>query len=212
MGRKLELTGKRFGRLTVISMAYNDGYGTYWNCKCDCGNETIVKGALLTYGNTKSCGCQRAEAFKRCVENGTKHNLSHHPLYPKWKSMRKRCSNPNEKEYKNYGGRGITVCEEWDDFKAFYDWAITHGWREDLTIDRIDNNKGYSPDNCRFIPAKEQVRNRRKTVYLEYNNEKRPLSEWCELLGLKMKTCYGRLHYYGWSNPEEILFGRRKRG
>lgn len=206
----IDLTGQKFNRLTVIGFkTINKYHQAVWDCKCDCGQTTSVTGYFLTSGHTKSCGCLRREKSSEFVtEKFTKHGLHEHPLYTKWKLFRQRCNNPKTKDYKNYGGRGITVCEEWNDFYAFYKWAISHGWKDGLTIDRIDNNSGYSPENCRFVSAKEQVRNRRKTVYLVYDGVKKPLSVWCEELGLNMKTCYGRLHSYGWENPREILFGK----
>lgn len=209
MSKPLELEGKRFGRLVVLERSGSDKQrNIVWKCQCDCGNIHYVKGALLKRGAVTSCGCKQKEACMHVVELGTKHGLSHHPLYQIWKSMRKRCNCKTEKSYPNYGGRGITICSEWDDYAVFHKWALDNGWHKGVSIDRIDNDKGYSPENCRMATNKMQMRNRRKTVYLEYNGEKRPLSEWCEIYGLNMKTCYGRLHDYGWNNPKEILFGR----
>ena len=205
-----DLTGLKFNSLTVIGLDHVSKYHQcVWLCKCDCGNQTTVQSWNLTSGRKKSCGClakmKYAETIrKRC----TKHGLNGHPLYHTWKNIRQRCGNPSNNSYGNYGGRGIHLCDEWNDFPTFYDWAIANGWESGLSIERIDNNGDYCPENCRFATLKEQSRNRRKTVFLTYDGVKKPLSEWCEMLGLNMKTCYGRMHDYGWTDPEEILFGR----
>lgn len=130
----------------------------------------------------------------------TKHGKRKTKLYNVWNTMRDRCYNKNNKRYKDYGGRGIAVCDEWrNDFMNFYNWSIQHGYNENLTIDRIDNNKGYSPDNCRWVTRKQQARNRRSNINFTYNGETHCIVEWCELLGLKPKTVYQRIHYYNWS-------------
>ena len=143
-GKAIDLTGQRFGRLTVLERAGTDSRReAVWRCICTCGNEIYVQGHHLRCGNTQSCGCLR-------VDTATTHGESRSRLYHIWFGMKTRCYNPNTKDFKNYGGRGITVCPEWlYDFPAFQKWAIANGYRDDLTIDRIDNDKGYSPDNCR---------------------------------------------------------------
>lgn len=166
MSNKLnDLTGKKFGRLTVIERSGSDKHGTpLWLCKCDCSNKKLVRGYDLVRGSTKSCGCLSSEMF---VERHKKHGMKNTRLYEVWKSMRKRCFNPNSPNYKNYGGRGITICDEWkDSFKAFYDWAISSGYdsnakRGEYTIDRIDVNGNYEPSNCRWLTIQEQQRNKR---------------------------------------------------
>lgn len=146
MRKMKNLKGQKFGRLTAISpVAKNNLGAVLWLCECDCGLDTIVEGRSLTSGATRSCGCLDREAHK-FRPNRTTHGKSGTRLYRIWKKMKSRCSNPNDPDYQQYyGSRGIIVCPEWlNDFQAFYDWAVSHGYSDELSIDRIDNEKGYS--------------------------------------------------------------------
>lgn len=156
----IDLVGKRFGKLTVVAFDRLQNHKTYWKCVCDCGLTVVTVGNNLRTGNTKSCGCIHRERVRQLGLNNTTHGESHGNrtrLYTIWCGMRQRCSNPNRTAYRLYGGKGIKVCDEWNDFAVFKEWAIANGYTDTLTIDRIDPHKGYNPDNCRWISASENT-------------------------------------------------------
>lgn len=153
---------KKYGKLTPIKIDHRKASTNYWECKCDCGKTTVVRETYLKNGHTKSCGCIRSDRMKYSNPRTT-HGLRGHRLNSIWRGMKTRCYNKNSLEYSNYGGRGIAVCKEWkDDFKSFYDWAMSHGYKEGLTIDRIDNNGNYEPNNCQWLTKSENVAKRFK--------------------------------------------------
>lgn len=175
MPKFMDLTGRRFGKLTVIERLERKSEKNRWLCKCDCGKYATPTTYRLTHGQT-SCGCDKTIYAT--------HGMSKTRLYKTWLGMKKRCDNPNERCYERYGEKGVKVCEEWhDDFSAFAEWALSHGYADDLTIDRIDNSKGYSPDNCRWVTRDEQSRNRSSNILLTHNGKTMILAEWCRELG-----------------------------
>ncbi len=205
------LVGKRFGRLVVLEATDRRMSGDIvWKCKCDCGNITYVATCNLTAKRsfTASCGCMRKE-------KAIKHNLSKTKIYKKLLAIKGRCKNPKDKNYFRYGGRGITICEEWDNengFENFYNWAISHGYEAGLTIDRIDNNKGYCPDNCRWVTQKVQMNNQSRNRYVKIGEETHSLIEWAEIKKISIGTIYDRLKR-GWSEYDAItkpIKGRTK--
>lgn len=202
-----DIVGERFGSLTVLRRVEDKvspkGYKKpQYECVCDCGNKkVVVKGNLLT-GNTTSCGCYKEELdHKRFLKHGYAENPD--KLYQKWLSMRNRCLNPNATGYENYGGRGIKVCAEWDDYEVFREWAIDQGYKEGLTIDRIDVDGNYEPNNCRFTTMKEQNNNRRTTNFHTYNGKTQSEMKWAEEYGISYEALKTRLKY-GWSFEDAL--------
>lgn len=197
MGKVKDITGQKFGRLTVIKFLRIENHKAIWLCECECGNLTEVATNHLTSGHTKSCGCLHKE---RTIESHKTHGQKNTRLYRIWRCMKQRCYNKNFPYFQDYGGRGITVCSEWyNDFMAFYDWAMKNGYDNTLTIDRIDVNGNYEPNNCRWATAKQQARNRRNNINFTYNGETHCLKQWCEILGLNYNTVGTRFYTYGWS-------------
>ena len=186
-----DIKGQQFGRLTALEFA---GIGkenrALWRCKCECGNEIVVPGKSLRTGNTRSCGCLVADLDReRNKKYIMKHGKTKDRLFHVWTSIKSRCQNPSATNYKYYGARGISVCDEWkNDFEAFYQWAMSQGYdpnakRGEFTIDRIDCNKGYSPDNCRLANCIQQANNRRNTRYITVDGVRRSQAEWARYYG-----------------------------
>lgn len=205
MGVLIDLTGERFGRLTVTGRAGNDAQRKpIWHCVCDCGRKVVVRGMALRSGHTLSCGC-----YSRDVH--TKHGGEGSRLYRVWCDMKARCLNKNHRFYSYYGGRGISICEEWLDFSNFQQWAYHTGYdptskKWECTLDRIDSNRGYFPDNCRWVSMAVQDSNKRNNRYFEFRGEVHSLREWAEILGVKYQTLYARLNVHGMSVEE--AFGK----
>lgn len=182
-----DLTGKKFGRLTVLSLVDDESGAnvpTRYMCQCDCGNETIARAYNLKSGNTKSCGCYEKEVH---IKQHYKHGKTGSRLHIIWAHMRGRCNRPSDKAFKWYGGRGIQICSEWNDFQAFYEWAMAHGYSDDLTIDRIDVNGNYCPENCRWVTLQEQQKNKRDNTFVEFEGQIKTVSEWANVF--KCRPC-----------------------
>ena len=205
-----ELAGQKYGRLTVIKRDIeNKGK---WICVCDCGNQKNVSTHALTSGNTSSCGClHREQLIRNNKRLKTKHGLLNTRLYRIWGGMKRRCYEKTHKDYPRYGKRGIKICVEWlNNFKSFYDWAITHGYDDSLTIDRIDNNGGYEPDNCKWSTVKEQNNHRRSTRFITHNNETLNFKQWADRAGIKPSSLRRRIYKLGWSFEKAVTTKARK--
>lgn len=194
MSYKIDLTGQKFGRLTVIKY-----YGStkrrrnMWLCKCECGNEKVVEGSHLKSGHTKSCGCIQMENIKKI---NYKTGMSNTRLYYAYRNMLNRCYRKKSTMYKYYGLRGIKVCNEWKDkkdgFKVFSEWALNNGYAENLSLDRIDCNKGYCPENCRWVDLYVQANNKRNNYKLKINGKVDTVGNWARNLNI---SYWNLLHY-----------------
>ena len=192
MSKLKDLQGQTFGSWFVEEY---DKSKSRWKVKCTCGNIGFVKSYTLTSGiSTRCCKCRNQVVGKK----NTTHGLTSHKLYGVWNTMNQRCSNPNNTKYHNYGHRGITVCDDWKDFRTFYNWALSNGYSEGLTIDRIDVNGNYEPNNCRWVTMKIQGSNTTKNHRIEFNGENHTITEWSEITGIQRKTLEHRLNK-GWS-------------
>lgn len=198
----LELTGKRFGRLTALFKTGKRSKGgrLIWHCVCDCGKECDVPSTDLVSGNTKSCGCLQPEKARNShLKHGDcPYGKKATKLYSVWSGMKNRCNTKSHVEYKNYGGRGIKVCDEWlNNYSTFKEWALSNCYKEGLQIDRIDNNQGYSPENCRFVTRKENGNNKSTTIRINFQGKERTITEIAEMLNLPRRLIYQRI-YNGW--------------
>lgn len=196
------LIGQKYNRLTVIARTTNNASGkSRWICLCDCGNikEKPVTRYDLTHGKVKTCGCLYKESNKYI---NRKHGHTGERIHRIWCSMRQRCYNPQSQGFINYGGRGIGICDEWkDSFQAFYDWAMTNGYADNLTIDRKDVNDNYSPENCRWVDMKTQQNNRNNNRMVLYCGFEYTASELAEFLGVPYATLLWRMNN-GWEPSE----------
>lgn len=186
----IDITGKRFGKLTAIRLDHIEKTPTgtvhYWLYRCDCGNEKVIRKGEVSQGGSQSCGCYLRESVK---ERSTKHGKFNTRLYRTMHDMKQRCLNPNNKHYKHYGGRGIKIYDLWlEDFDAFYDWAINNGYNDNLTIERIDVNGNYEPNNCKWITINDQLKNTRRSRLVTVNNETHCLMEWSKILNISYRV------------------------
>lgn len=182
--------GQRFGRFVVIESSSVSKHGERrWLCRCDCGTTKTVPGSALRAGKVRSCGCLKRENNTRRIHGGRRTKL-----YEVFKTMHRRCEKPTSNRYAYYGGRGISVCDEWSDFESFRNWAYANGYGEGLTLDRIDNNGNYSPDNCRWATMKEQSNNRRNSVIVEIDGVRKTVAEWSDVSGISPYTLYSRVN------------------
>lgn len=200
----IDRTGQRFGILTVIEEAGRDKHrNVIWKCRCDCGNESYVTTADLK--KTKSCGCWNIDAI---IQRNTRHGASKRgsitKLYKVWAAVKQRCTNPKNKAYKNYGGRGIKLCDEWLEYEPFEEWAFENGYAEGLQLDRIDNNGSYSPDNCRFVSTLENSHNKRNNVWITIDGKTALAVDWAKEVGVDVEVIRKRLRK-GWT-PKEAVF------
>ena len=188
-----DLSGKKFNMLTVISLDEERvGRKTYWITVCDCGNVKSVRSDSLQDGTVKSCGCIKKEQDKINLGRET-HGKSAERIYKTWRCMKARCYNPNTPRFENYGGRGIKICDEWkNDFEIFYNWALLNGYDDSLTIERIDNDGDYTPDNCKFATIKEQCNNRRSNIVIQIDENKYTLSQISETLNINYSALNAR--------------------
>ena len=207
MAKKLEINqGDKFSKWTIIEeiapKIISNKPRRMFRCKCECGNIGEVQLVCLRNGHSTSCGCEQK---KKASAANTKHGLEKHPLYSTWKNMKRRCNNPNASEYENYGGKGICVCEDWSsNFQSFYDWSIDNGWSKELTIDRIDTNGNYCPENCRWASIEIQMNNTTRNHYIEYEGNTYTLSTLAKHLNIPYNIVRYRLSNCKW-NVEQLI-------
>lgn len=200
--KKKDLTGQKFNHWTVLKFdkKYKGRY--YWLCKCDCGTIRSVEVRKLKYNGSKSCGC----IINKKMKPGEGLALPYYTSISKTLSrMLERCENPKNTRYKNYGGRGITVCKEWHDYRNFYKWAIENNYEPGLTIERIDVNGNYCPENCKWITKKQQAQNTTKSILVTINGETHCLSEWCRILNMPIGTVMSRVFGLKWNIGKSLI-------
>lgn len=200
----IDLTGQKFGRLIVIEFSSKDSRSnTYWLCRCDCGIAKIVYGGNLKNGHTKSCGCLH-------IKHGHNTRKKRSKTYGSWDHMIQRCTNTNEADYHNYGGRGITVCDRWKKFANFLE-DMGNPPTHKHSIDRINNNKGYYKSNCRWATSKQQTRNTRRNHVISYSGKTQCITDWAKDLNMSLETLTARINRYGWSIRRALTTPVQKR-
>lgn len=199
----IDLADQRFGKLVVLNRVKNaHGGHAYFSCRCDCGKVKIVRSNSLRGGKIVSCGCNRGKH--------STHGMTHTRIYMTWSQMLYRCNNENSTSYRHYGGRGIKVCEAWHKFENFYAWATKNGYSENLEIERKNNNKGYSPNNCKWATRKEQMNNTRSNRMLEFQGKCHNIKQWGSITGISPNTIWYRLDF-GWSIEDTLTTPTQKR-
>lgn len=202
MSRYKNISGQKFGRLIAIERIGQDEQGILlWKCKCECGNEVIVRVSNLINGHTKSCGCLQKEkaAEVNTIHGGTKRENKSR-LFVVWCNMKSRCFNEKATGYGYCGARGISVCRKWrESYEVFRKWSLENGYSEDLQIDRIDNERNYKPANCRWITSQKQNNNRRNNRLLTYQGETKTVAEWARKVEIKRGTLSARINRSNWS-------------
>lgn len=205
MGKHIDITGKRFFRLTAVQCVEVRNMRQVWLCKCDCGAENTIKKASLLSGSTKSCGCyMRERSAEEMEKNMTTHDMSSTRFYRIWRNIKYRCSNPKASRWKQYGGRGIQC--EWASFEEFrddmYESYLAHCelyGEENTSINRINNDGNYFKENCEWEIATGQARNRKTSRFLEFHGETKTIAEWSEIRGIEPRTLQRRVGKLGWS-------------
>jgi hypothetical protein len=197
--------GQRYGRLTVIEFAGTKKKQSYWLCRCDCGTEKVIGSSPLESGHTVSCGCKSREGSE-AIHGGAKTRL-----YNIWVGMKQRCGNPKSEVYIYYGDRGIKICKDWNGFVAFRTWALSNGYADNLTIDRINVNGNYEPSNCRWATMKEQGRNRRNNRFITIGQKTFCVAEWAKIYGVNPSLIHHRIKE-GWDEIEAVTTPLIKRG
>ena len=175
-----------------------------WLCRCDCGTERIVSAHSLRNGSSQSCGCYHSDIMHDVGKVNVTHGMSNSRLYRIYKHMRNRCYNKNDARYKYYGARGIVVCDEWQKFETFRDWALSNGYSDSLSIDRIDYNKDYCPNNCRWADDIQQSNNKSNNKLFTYNSETHTIAEWAKIYDMPYKKLWKRLSM-GWGIEKALL-------
>lgn len=204
--KAIDISGQRFGMLTAIKMVgKNERNNALWLCMCDCGGECVRATVELRKRDNHSCGCMAKEHLRKMSDKNITHEMTGSRIYGCYKGMMSRCYRPNDIHFPAYGGRGIIVCDEWkNNSKAFIDWALTNGYSDDLTIERIDVNGNYEPSNCKWIPMSEQYDNKQKNIMIEWNGEKHCAAYWSRVTGINANTIRWR-YKHGWD--VERIFG-----
>ena len=202
------LVGEKFNKLTVLGLHHTTRHHNFYECKCDCGNYKIVRQQHLLNGNIKSCGCYNRQRASQALKNnqlGRTHGSANTRIYKIWLAMKSRVYNPNRRGYKNYGGREIKICDEWLNFENFYQWSVHNGYNDRLSIDRINTNGDYCPDNCRWATVEVQQNNRRNNHFIEWDGKTYTLAQFSRHFNIPQSTLWARL------KRGEKPFGKRPR-